>query len=155
MPLCFSRTKQFDPWLTQNKSEVPTASEPCFGRVHKSFFTKKTQEKSTEKAVTAAILLNLGRAEKGGGTVLLAPLPVSEHTPEEQHPLSAQNHISTFQKIDIPRANLNLTSKENNINPALPCWIPSDAAALHLGLGCCENPGEATHLHTEGNKQQD
>lgn len=74
VPLCISRSKQFDPWLTQ-KPDLNTSGF-CFGRVHRSFFTKKTQDKSTEKAVTAAIPLNPGRAETGGGIVLLAPFPV-------------------------------------------------------------------------------
>lgn len=54
-----------------------------------------------------------------------------------------------------PRVNLNLTREENNINPTSPCWFPSDPTALHWGLGCCENPGKVTPLHTGGNEQQD
>lgn len=66
MPLYISRIKQFDPWLTQKPdlntkvrySLTWTASGPCFGRVHKSFFTKKPRVNPIEKAVTAAALLD-------------------------------------------------------------------------------------------------
>lgn len=53
MPLYDSRTKRFDPWLTQ-KPDLNTkvsyscswTARSCFGRIHKSFFTQKSQDKS-------------------------------------------------------------------------------------------------------------